>query len=1208
MPDRNNIVSKDSYSFSQEGPPPDPEPRSLLGGNDYPDASTNSDCGHAKIDGRTNDTPQLVRTSTITRKTGKNSNFPHISLSSDQAVLEISGKLESMAENWTSEEWANRRRIVLFHKTQRGSTVKATCQPVSIKERQINSICISCIWWAEKGGCYVTSVDALNLLEQLIAAPNRFSVEEKNRIRRNLEGFHPQTVYKTKPDSQEFFKIIMGFPNPKPLSIEKDIKVFPWKILDSALKNIFDKYTVFSGRTAAAPDAESGQQEFTTPGSNDNAQLYKIPTRPQQVYPVTETGSPDVATITNLVPTHYQLSQEVEQPLTNLSCLAPEITTFTQNYSSTIYATPVHKSMLSEGFYAHQAGSQPVQHHMAPQFTISPGPLHSSSSHAASFPMSQYHSPFLNSLEAGVSDDFLPEKCVSQAQVSKQAMEELQSGQVSVCQPPTQKNVPIDPVLTSDVELDSNSEQAKTHRGSTPGAKAATKNLRQRNNGVLSCPPCRMTFPNSRDHERHLRTHTGERPFECKWQSCDRKFAREDNMKRHAEICRDKSAASVTSDGVSEDSYSFSQEGPPPDPEPRSLLGGNDYPDASTNSDCGHAKIDGRTNDTPQLVRTSTITRKTGKNSNFPHISLSSDQAVLKIAGKLESMAENWTSEEWANRRRVVLFHKTQKGSTVNATYQSVSVNNILHGSIYISCIWWAEKGECYVTSVDTIYLLEQLIVGPNHFNVQEKSRVSGNLAAFQSQTVSKNKPDTEAFFNIIMGFSNPKPRKLEKDIKVFPWRILEDALNRVFGKYSISPSHTVAALNVDPGQREFTMPESQRMLPLHRRATTPQQACPVTETGSPDVATITNLVPTHYLLSQEIEQPLTDLSCSAPETETLTDDYPSTIYATSAHNSMLPEAFYAPQARSQAIQHHMAPHSTISLNPLHSSSFQSALFPTSQCHSPFLNSLEAGVSDDLLPEKCVSQAQVSKQPMEELQSGQVSVCRSPAQRDALVDSVLTSDIQLDSNSEEAKSHREPSDGVSEGPSGFPHQTRPAPDSNPLSLQNELNLLGTLIQDESDSDSAEDEIVVCLRPQQDHRKHNAPTLSLEKHVNGVDDTNPGTEEQARGNKPSVTYTNGDWGYAIADGKNTIDYENVPSIDFDRILNRFFDSFLQRDIEYQQEAETCKGMTGSKINVMKMILLDLEGLDLEGLDLSRISVDKADDTLKTVCEALIKEMD
>jgi hypothetical protein len=154
-----------------------------------------------------------------------------------------------MAENWTQEEWDNKRRIVLFKKSQQGSQLQTSFRPVPVGERPPNSICISCIWWAEKQECYVTSVDTIHLLEQLVVAPARFSVEEKNRIRRNLEGFHPLTVSKAKAESEEFFKVIMSFGNPKPRNIEKDVKVFPWKILGQALKKIISKYSASPSST-----------------------------------------------------------------------------------------------------------------------------------------------------------------------------------------------------------------------------------------------------------------------------------------------------------------------------------------------------------------------------------------------------------------------------------------------------------------------------------------------------------------------------------------------------------------------------------------------------------------------------------------------------------------------------------------------------------------------------------------------------------------------------------------------------------------------------------------------------------------------------------------------------------------------------------------------------------------------------------------------
>ncbi|PNP43940.1 hypothetical protein TGAMA5MH_04225 [Trichoderma gamsii] len=208
---------------------------------DNPTLSSRSNLSHhlSIPSSGSNGAPQLVRTSTITAGAGGAFHPMYTS----KAVLKINGNLTDMAANWTEEEWSNRRRIVQFTKRQLGASLHVSFKGISVNERPPNSICISCIWWREKSDCYVTSVDTIHLLEQLVAAPNRFSVEEKNRIRRNLEGFHPVTVSKAKADSEEFFKIIMAFPHPKPRNIEKDVKVFPWSTLEPALKKIIGKYS-----------------------------------------------------------------------------------------------------------------------------------------------------------------------------------------------------------------------------------------------------------------------------------------------------------------------------------------------------------------------------------------------------------------------------------------------------------------------------------------------------------------------------------------------------------------------------------------------------------------------------------------------------------------------------------------------------------------------------------------------------------------------------------------------------------------------------------------------------------------------------------------------------------------------------------------------------------------------------------------------------
>lgn len=193
--------------------------------------------------------PPLIRTSTLqpppgspaTMATGvTGAPFNPYGTYQHKATLQINGDLDSMADHWTPEERSAKRRIVQFWRSQSGSTIHTNFEPVKPEERSSNSICISCILWEERRECFVTSVDTIYLLESLVGI--QFKVDEKNRIRRNLEGFRPMTVSKGKADSETFFKVIMGFPTPKPRNIEKDVKVFPWKILAHALKRIISKY------------------------------------------------------------------------------------------------------------------------------------------------------------------------------------------------------------------------------------------------------------------------------------------------------------------------------------------------------------------------------------------------------------------------------------------------------------------------------------------------------------------------------------------------------------------------------------------------------------------------------------------------------------------------------------------------------------------------------------------------------------------------------------------------------------------------------------------------------------------------------------------------------------------------------------------------------------------------------------------------------
>ncbi|TFL04843.1 hypothetical protein BDV98DRAFT_654303 [Pterulicium gracile] len=173
-------------------------------------------------------------------------------------VLELVTPLSSITSGWSQEELSSQRRLVRFHKVLQGIRLIVSCEPVSQEYYDSGPsdfahlpAVISCIYRAETNAYYVTSVDIIYLLERLVE--EEFPVEEKNRIRRNLEGLRPTTVSKHKNGQEMFFTMIMDFPDPKPRNIEKDLKVFEWSLLGQALEKIISKYSVHAPPVPSGP-------------------------------------------------------------------------------------------------------------------------------------------------------------------------------------------------------------------------------------------------------------------------------------------------------------------------------------------------------------------------------------------------------------------------------------------------------------------------------------------------------------------------------------------------------------------------------------------------------------------------------------------------------------------------------------------------------------------------------------------------------------------------------------------------------------------------------------------------------------------------------------------------------------------------------------------------------------------------------------------
>lgn len=160
----------------------------------------------------------------------------------------------------------------------------------------------------------------------------------------------------------------------------------------------------------------------------------------------------------------------------------------------------------------------------------------------------------------------------------------------------------------------------------------------------------------------------------------------------------------------------------------------------------------------------------------------------VELDPSFDEMPKNWTEKELLHERRLVQLTIHREGRNVfRIKSEAVPPNYgvIEKNVLVISCIRWDEKDAYVLTSVDLLHVLENLV--GETFSTQEKSRIRRNLQFLRPVTV--NRTSSARLFNSVMAMENPRPRNIEKDLKVFRWLSLYVALTKVLSKYSVNPA-----------------------------------------------------------------------------------------------------------------------------------------------------------------------------------------------------------------------------------------------------------------------------------------------------------------------------------------------------------------------------------------------------------------------------------
>lgn len=220
---------------------------------------------------------KLVRTSTLSPEVIRN----NLNLLKTAIDLTMCENITQMSKCWSEEELSQGRRLVkILIESDTPPNLKMKTEPVSIGDFNKDDLVISCIRWSEKNIDVVTSVDIIVVIEHIVG--QSLSLEEKSRIRRNLQFLKPYTINKTGADRKSLFDSIMAMGNPKPRTIEKDLKVFKWTDLLVAVSKVLSKY---SPNPNASLKESTESSEESIPRIEEASRVNRYPLRaPSQFF------------------------------------------------------------------------------------------------------------------------------------------------------------------------------------------------------------------------------------------------------------------------------------------------------------------------------------------------------------------------------------------------------------------------------------------------------------------------------------------------------------------------------------------------------------------------------------------------------------------------------------------------------------------------------------------------------------------------------------------------------------------------------------------------------------------------------------------------------------------------------------------------------------------------------------------------------------